>query len=32
MRNLYLLVTLMVVVGCGGEKKDEMGPYVTQLI
>jgi hypothetical protein len=32
MRNLYLLVTLMVLVGCGGEKKDEMGPYVTQLI
>jgi len=31
MKNLTLLFTVLVFVGCGGEKKDEMGPYVTKL-
>jgi len=31
MKKLTLFFTLLVLVGCGGERKDEMGPYVIKL-
>ena len=31
MKKLTLFFTVLVLVGCGGEKKDEMGPYVIKL-
>jgi hypothetical protein len=31
MKRLTLFFTVLVLVGCGGEKKDEMGPYVIKL-
>ena len=31
MKNLTLVFTLFLLSGCGGEKKDEMGPYIVKL-